>query len=214
MVSSAWTSQIEGSPIFCLVRKLKGLKAALKHLNKTEFVSISERTQEARASLLQIQRRLHQLQGDENLKYQEKHALDKLLLFSRAEESFLKQKSRIRWIKEGDSNSRFFHHSVQARFNQNKIISIVLDSGERIHDPVAIHAAVVDHFGTHFSSSSNLSTPVPNLDSFINKAISPAQANALIRHVSPAEIKEAIFHMKPDKAPGPDGFFASFFQKS
>lgn len=35
---------------------------------------------------------------------------------------------------------------------------------------------------------------------------------ALIQDPSAAEIKEATFAIHPDKAPGPDGFSASFFQ--
>lgn len=34
---------------------------------------------------------------------------------------------------------------------------------------------------------------------------------ALIQDPSAAEIKEAIFAIHPDKAPGPDGFSAMFF---
>ena len=214
VVSTAWATQIEGSPTFSFVRKLKGLKAALKLLNKTEFANLSERTRETRDSLLQIQRQLIQFQGDENLKYQEKQAFDKLLLLSKAEESFLKQKSRIRWIKKGDSNTKFFHHSMRARYNKNKIISIVLDSGERVHEPAYIHAAAVDFFGKLYSPSASSSAPGPRLENFVSKTISPAQANTLTRPVTSEEIKKTIFHMKADKAPGPDGFSALFFQKS
>ena len=40
----------------------------------------------------------------------------------------------------------------------------------------------------------------------------PTQAADLIRGVTDEDIKAVLFKMKPDKAPGPDGFTAGFFQ--
>lgn len=52
----------------------------------------------------------------------------------------------------------------------------------------------------------------------VNKAIKPCiSANTnekLIRLPSHEEIKEALFEIHPDKAPGPEGFSASFFQSN
>uniref|UniRef100_A0A1J3K2W1 Putative mitochondrial protein n=1 Tax=Noccaea caerulescens TaxID=107243 RepID=A0A1J3K2W1_NOCCA len=51
---------------------------------------------------------------------------------------------------------------------------------------------------------------------FISGALTPSISEAtnqeLIKDPSVAEIKEAMFAIHPDKAPGPDGFSASFFQ--
>ena len=151
VVASAWHASRVGTPMFCLAQKIKGLKSALKTLNRTEFSNIFACTKDAREALLQIQRQLLQQQGDDELKLQEKLALDKLLFFSKAEEAFHKQKSRISWIKEGDSNSKFFHHSVKARFNRNKVMSILLENGDRTHEPAAIHAAAMHHFEKLFN---------------------------------------------------------------
>ena len=214
VVASAWQASRVGSPMFCLAQKMKGLKSALKNLNRTEFSNISARTKDAREALMQIQRQLLQQQGDDELKFREKQALDRLLFFSKAEEAFHKQKSRISWIKEGDSNSKIFHHDVKARFNRNKVMSILLENGDRTHEPAAIHAATVRHIETLFNGVSDFSEhPLP-LNLFISKSISSHQAAALVRPVTPAEIKEVFFRMNPDKALGPDGFSAVFYQKT
>ena len=52
--------------------------------------NVSAKTKDARNTLLQIQRNLLQQQGDDDLKCREKLALERLILLSNAEESFLK----------------------------------------------------------------------------------------------------------------------------
>ena len=63
-----------------------------------------------------------------------------------AEEGFLKQKSRIQWIKLGDQNTSFFHKSIKARNARNVIKVITLANGCRIEDPEAIKQEAVAHF--------------------------------------------------------------------
>ena len=43
-------------------------------------------------------------------------------------ESSLKQKSRLRWVKEGDSNTKFFHSCLQDRRRKNQILSFISSS--------------------------------------------------------------------------------------
>ncbi|MCI11063.1 hypothetical protein A2U01_0032162 [Trifolium medium] len=39
-------------------------------------------------------------------------------------DNLLKQKSRMKWIKEGDSNSRFFHQSIKGRRRRNQLAAL------------------------------------------------------------------------------------------
>ncbi|KAF8008545.1 hypothetical protein BT93_K2265 [Corymbia citriodora subsp. variegata] len=62
------------------------------------------------------------------------------------EESFFKQKSRIRWLKEGDQNTRFFHQSVNHHHLRNRIISVQDGVGNMITEPEEIQGAFVSYF--------------------------------------------------------------------
>lgn len=44
-------------------------------------------------------------------------------------ESILKQKSRVRWVKQGDLNTKFFHSSLKARRRQNYLLGVNTKAG-------------------------------------------------------------------------------------
>lgn len=48
----------------------------------------------------------------------------------------------------------------------------------------------------------------------IPESISDQHNRMLLEPVSDLEVKDAVFHMHPDKAPGPDGMTPTFFQKN
>ncbi|GJX74220.1 hypothetical protein Tco_0312815 [Tanacetum coccineum] len=56
-------------------------------------------------------------------------------------------------------------------------------------------------------------TPLDNHDLF-SRVLDVQKAAHMVRNVSDAEIKSALFSMSDDKAPGPDGFTAAFFKKA
>ena len=60
-----------------------------------------------------------------------------------AEEGFLKQKSRVQWLKLGDQNTSFFHKSVKARNARSRIKVLTSGNGCRIDDSLAIKEEAV-----------------------------------------------------------------------
>lgn len=71
----------------------------------------------------------------------------------------------------------------------------------------------VEHYknfiGTHVQPTNLLNT----MNLFTSR-ISEVKANQMIRQVTAEEIKEAMFNIGDDKAPGPDGYTAAFFKAS
>ncbi|CAN1759694.1 Transposon TX1 uncharacterized 149 kDa protein [Linum perenne] len=133
-----------------------------------------------------------------------------------AEESFLKQKARENWVNLGDSNTKFFHSSLKCRQAYNQIVSLNTADGRTVKDlPEIINEAVGFY-------EKLLGTPDCSLfkqtDAYFEELLIhkiPADdANSLCSPVSDEEIKSALFSMRGDKSPGPDGFSAFFFQNS
>lgn len=127
-VQKAWEEHISGDPWYVVTSKLKKVKAALKLLN-SRFGNIHATVDKSRAALYNFQSSLPTCPSPDQL-LQEKTLILDYTRALKAEEIFLKQKSRVKWLKDGDANNRFFFNSCRGRWNQNKILSLENDNGE------------------------------------------------------------------------------------
>ncbi|XP_060177915.1 uncharacterized protein LOC132607856 [Lycium barbarum] len=110
--------------------KLKPTKEVMKSLNIHEFSIEENRIQDTRQQLQETQEKLIVIFNNPSLFAQEKvlkHELEKWIM---VEESILKQKSRVLWLKLGDSNLTYFHANIKSRIAQNHITRLVSATGE------------------------------------------------------------------------------------
>ncbi|GJZ12614.1 leucine-rich repeat-containing protein [Tanacetum coccineum] len=126
------------------------------------------------------------------------------------EELFLKQRSKITWLSEGDFNTKFFHNSMKERRNKGRVEYVEDMDGNSFSGP-----DVKEQFVKHFMNvlgSREMVAPIhePAL-LFVNK-LSLVDDELMVKHVSLEEIKDVLFSMNDDKAPGPDGYSARFFK--
>lgn len=129
----------------------------------------------------------------------------------REEETFWYQKSKEKWIKEGDKNTKFFHASVNAN-RSKKNLAILHDVNGNAQRAEASKGAVAEaYFNDLFKSSQ----PGNFQEIFVDMEprVSSRMNVELIRIVSKEDIKEAVFSIRASSAPGADGFTGFFFQK-
>lgn len=163
----------------------------------------------------QLQTLCFQNPGDTRLRDLEKAAVCNFMELSAAEESFKKQKSRVNWLALGDNHTKFFHHKVSSHQVRNKILSLVNADGIRLENPEDVQQEIIQCYkrllGTKFLHRQDARA---SLQQIIRRKV-PARVQVdLIRPVMVEEIKTALHSIKGDKAPGPDGFCASFFQQN
>ncbi|XP_043697151.1 uncharacterized protein LOC122647921 [Telopea speciosissima] len=149
-VKDAWDKPVQAfsSPLIPFTRKLRNVKSTLKVWNINSFGNISQHVQECKDKFAAIQL---QIQSD-NLNCQLTAALELSLLLSQ-EESFLRQKSRIKWLELGDSNSAYFHRSMKSRSNFNSILQLVALDGSPVTNVKDIKDMAVNYFKDLFTGS-------------------------------------------------------------
>ena len=198
--------------MFILYSKLKTVKAKLKVVNKDLYVSISQKVKIARQKVEAVQSRLLQRHCEVNLRKVEQDCLHEFIAVQRAEEAFLKQKARNKWLTLGDQNNRFFHSQV----SRNAIKCLIDSEGNRLEDPARIKHEVVSFYQQLLGQSyvGNEGNMMNKVSALMPNQLSDESKLFLQKEVTEAEIKATMFSLGNEKAPGPDGFTAYFFKKS
>ncbi|RVW78875.1 LINE-1 retrotransposable element ORF2 protein [Vitis vinifera] len=133
--------------------------------------------------------------------------LEDLLL---KEEVQWRQKSRVKWIKEGDCNSKFFHRVATGRRSRKYIKSLISERGETLNNIEVISEEIVNFFGNLYSKPEGDSWKIEGIDW---APISEESAIWLDRPFSEEEVRMAVFQLNKEKAPGPDGFTLAVYQE-
>ncbi|GKC14191.1 hypothetical protein Tco_1010973, partial [Tanacetum coccineum] len=121
----------------------------------------------------------------------------------------LKQKSKVEWLRVGDSNLTYFYKSVKGRMNRNRI-DVVTDLAGDVVTGDDVPAAFVSHYEA-FLGQQGSCIPFDSQELFLNR-LDSNQALDMIKNVTTKEIKDAIFLMGNDKSPGPDRYTACFLR--
>nr|GEY43021.1 RNA-directed DNA polymerase, eukaryota [Tanacetum cinerariifolium] len=117
------------------------------------------------------------------------------------------QKAKIKWVVEGDENTKFFHGMLNKKRNQRSIQGIMVN-GTWIDDPVKVKYEFLDHFQNRFDKPSENRA---RIDICFPNVLSNDQIDDLERMVMKEEVKKAVWDCGSDKSRGPDGFSFSFF---
>ena len=112
----------------------------------------------------------------------------------------------------GDKNSGYFHDVTKGRRARNKLSMLETSEGLPLFDEQQIVTEIAKYFETIFISNGSDGAAI--VAKALKPCISPTTNAALTSLPSVDDIKKALFAIHPDKAPGPDGFSACFFQSN
>ena len=129
----------------------------------------------------------------------------------REEELKWYQRSKAQFLLQGDSNTRYFHNVANGRHRKKLIHSLHQDEG-LIEGQDKLKEFITDYYKGLFGApeEGNFALDESRTDDITQ--VTPEENNLLIAPFNEEEICKAVFQMEHNKAPGPDGFPAEFYQ--
>ena len=202
VVRNCWSeSQPKGWGGYVLKSKLQILKQRLKNWSKDNIGDLGNKVKKIQQKLNDLENSLSAQPSDQQVQELKKTQAD---LWEKAtlHESFVRQKSRSKWIKEGDNNTSYFHRIINYSKRRNALRGMLID-GSWVENPNMIKAEVMQHFQSRFSEPHLLR---PNLDGISFNVLTPNQRDMMVEPFKEEEISSAVWACGNDKSPGPDGF--------
>ncbi|GKV16331.1 hypothetical protein SLEP1_g26989 [Rubroshorea leprosula] len=200
---------VDGWNNFKMKEKLKMLKNELKAWNKLVFGSIEKKLEDVKAEI----RSLDEKGEDNSLTEVEierrRICFHNFMEWSKARDKMLFQKSREKWLKEGDANTKYFHGCIIKRRKQCGIEGIMKD-GEWFEEPEEVKQTIHDYFRGKFKEEK---WNRPSIGTIPVKKISEEDNKMLVSTFTEEEIKEAVWSCDGNKSPGPDGFNFNLIKK-
>lgn len=191
--------------------KLKKVKRALMQWSKKTYGNLFERvaTLEDVIGVRESQFEINPTK-ENNMKLKKAEA--ELTRYYAIEEEFWKQKAGLRYFKDGDRNTKFFHSVVKGRWKR-LYISEILDKKKWIAGQYAArdwHGYSGIFFKGQFSETAlrDWADLMKNIPPLITQ-----EDNDIMAVVTLEEVIMVVQELNGDNTPGPDGFTGIFFQQ-
>ncbi|KAG4109650.1 hypothetical protein ERO13_1Z049693v2, partial [Gossypium hirsutum] len=127
------------------------------------------------------------------------------------EESYWAQRSRSKWLREGDRNTRYFHSKATGRLKKNFIEKLKDMDGNWVTSSKEISQVGKNYFLGLFRSNGQ------RVDlqevGYIQECVTRETNEWLTRDYTEHEVLQAIKQMNPNKAPGIDSLSGNFFKQ-
>ncbi|GJS02052.1 hypothetical protein Tco_0318560 [Tanacetum coccineum] len=189
IVRDNWNVPIKGYAMYVLARRLRLMK---KHMR-----SINRRNGNVFSNVHKLKVEFQRVQMDLNKDPYYSALREEEIIYTNAykealldEERFLRQKSKIEWLKEGDQNNAYFYNYIKGRMSKFRIDSVHDDSGT-CFTCTDVAVKFVDHFQGIFGVEGD-TYPIDDPIDLFSKKISDSDSLDLVKPVSNDEIKAAV----------------------
>ncbi|XP_024972769.1 uncharacterized protein LOC112511400 [Cynara cardunculus var. scolymus] len=128
VVKDEWAKHIEGTFMFRIASHLKALKTPLRQL-RNSYGNLGKRVSFLKTELDRIQMDVDKDPSNGELGQDLGHIRIAYQNACRDKESAAKQRAKIKWLNEGDLNTKFFHKVIKERHYSNSIQLVCTSSG-------------------------------------------------------------------------------------
>ncbi|KAF3785246.1 hypothetical protein EJ110_NYTH28361 [Nymphaea thermarum] len=150
IIKDCWRQSVQGCPLIRIIKKLELVQTMVSPWAKRYGRDFETKINDIKNDILRMQMEVEN--GNLNAIQKETDHREQLNHILLMEDIYWRQKSRIKWLKDGDANTKFFHESVKSRRRRNKINVITVD-GQKFEEEEDILKAH-DHL-SHLLSKGN-----------------------------------------------------------
>jgi hypothetical protein len=136
---------------------------------------------------------------------------DHVITLLQNQQAYWKQRGKIKWVKLGDANTRFFHNKAIINYRHNFISVLMNESLAEIADHDGKADILWKAFKERKGKSDNPSMHF-NLHDCYGDGMDAETSAQLELPFTDKEIDDIIKDLPNDKSPGPDGFNNEFFK--
>ncbi|XP_020676647.1 uncharacterized protein LOC110095446 [Dendrobium catenatum] len=209
VVQNVWNRKFVGSRSDILNTKMRRTLKTLYFWSRTKHQNLEQFKETLKREILLLQEKEARnglLSYDEIclLKFKIGELNSTLSLLS----TWWKQRAKVKWINEGDQNSKFFHSFASARKNVNFIASIKDDLGNLFDNHNEIEEVLIHYFKNKWSEKNCILNGWPEN----TKCPDDQDRLTLCKDFSIEEVEEALKGTTACTAPGEDGVSYSFFK--
>ena len=149
----------------------------------------------------------------EEVRAQQKTLVQEFSLREQQEEIRWKQKSRIRWLKEGERNTRFFHKDVIQHQQGKRMLQLKQEDKTHVETQEELELTLNDFFTDLLEELDyNQNESQMKVLQNIPRVITNERNFMIMKPIKMEEVKEVVKQMANDKYLGPNGFTMNFFQ--
>ncbi|GJY82727.1 hypothetical protein Tco_0496103 [Tanacetum coccineum] len=189
VVRDGWEKQFSSFYMFRVVQRLKHMKKPLRKL-LYEKGNLHVNVIRLRDELDRIQTDLDADPFNVDLRKSEANSVGALNEVLIMEERFLKQKAKIDWLREGDSNSAYFFKAVKSRVSRSRIDVVTCADGTIVENE-----KVAEAFVSHYEQFLGLPGTTSAFDTtdLFHTRLDEVHARDMVRIISRQEVKDALF---------------------
>ncbi|KAL2225766.1 UNVERIFIED_CONTAM: hypothetical protein Sindi_3096200 [Sesamum indicum] len=194
-MQNIWQHKMVGVPMFAVTRKMKALKPIFRTLKRNK--------------------------GDLTLNvHLAKGFLDEaqnLVSSDRQNELYLcwstAQRAKMQWMKDEDQCSKVFFRKIAQRRVTSRILQINDENGTTHTKQREVALEFLSYYQNLLGGTRRrVSIDIRYLRLWARHIITDEEAAHLLLPFSPDDVKQAVFDIAEDNAPGPDGFSSGFFK--
>lgn len=190
------------------------LKLELKKMNQNGFSDIQAQALQDYKQMITAQNQAHIQLRDAAVIAAEKSATKHYKQAQGRYVSFLRQKTKERWIDKGDDNTKLFHQFIKVRRQMNRVYAIQDGNGAWQTEDQLVKDSFVDFYKGLLGDKLEARCAIKNQIIAEGNVLSTEQQQLLVCIFTREDVKRVMQSIPNDKAPGMDGFNSFFFKYS